>query len=54
MLHHLRDIITYMLKVSIPCVVDVIASSSRSASRTKICEISNVSGTSASVQTLTQ
>ena len=25
MLHHLRDIITYILKVSIPCVVDVIA-----------------------------
>ena len=38
-LHHLRDIITYMLKVSIPCVVDVIASSSLSASRTKTCKI---------------
>jgi len=48
MLHHLRDIITYILKVSIPCVVDAIASSSLSASRTKICEISNASGTSAS------
>lgn len=26
MLHHLRDIITYILKVSIPCVVYAIAS----------------------------
>ena len=32
MLHLLRDIITYILKVSIPCVIDVIATSSRTAS----------------------